>query len=355
MERASRRKRQRALNGAKASTTLVGDLIAAANGRLSLTKPRNSPRETDGRTEVVVVVRIDGRVLIRRIRANELHSGVGRALARIHPAREVAAGNAECRVSSANRRHCQSGVHIGNTDVIPSNAEVQREVFAVFVIVLRESTEFILNNLRHDVRTGSVIRPRGQVLGVADVVKVRDVAQRTRIVVCQASRNSSTGAQQIGHRRIRTRDIRRACSLLSRGSVRTADRRGGDIVIREETARALLGLAGAHAQFTAELDGVSAVGPTQCIGVRIGWGCVDGVSRDRGSDTAETVGAALRRPDAAMGIAEILRLNLRNYSEAIDLRGQELVHLCLVFRNIPRSNDIRSLPPHAEPRFIEKR
>src|SRR6185295_17965783 len=120
LERASWRKCQGALDGTEASTTLIGYLIAAANCRFALAKPGKNPGETESGTNVVVVVRIDRRIFVRGIRTNELHGSVRRALARIHPARKIAAGNAECRVSSAHSSHRQSRLFVRNTEVVPA-------------------------------------------------------------------------------------------------------------------------------------------------------------------------------------------------------------------------------------------
>src|SRR5688572_29848761 len=110
------------------------------------------------------------------MRTNELHARQVPTYTRIHPAREVAAGDAECRVASTDRSYRQSRPNVGNTGVIPSDTEVQRQVLGDLVIILHESAEFVLDDLRDNERACPEVRPLGQVVGIGNEIEVRDVA-----------------------------------------------------------------------------------------------------------------------------------------------------------------------------------
>src|SRR5204863_6589744 len=133
---ASGRIRQRAVERTESSAAAGQEtrLVTAAHCGLIGSKPGNLPGKSDRRAEVVEVFRIWSEIRIRRAGSDECQLRQLTALPRSHPILESAAGISEQGVSAADGRRGQAVGDPWHTVIIPSQAEVQRQVAFDFPI-----------------------------------------------------------------------------------------------------------------------------------------------------------------------------------------------------------------------------
>ena len=177
--RTSRRIRERTIQCAESSTAAGQEtrLITAADCRLTRSEPRNLPGKSDSRTEVVEVFRPRLEIRIGRTRSHECQLREIAALARPHPVLETASGISEQCGAAADRRCRQTIRNPRYAVIIPSQAEIQREVTLDFPVVFEEDGHFVLIQLADALNGRAVIGEFVQLLGRSEPVELGDLAQ----------------------------------------------------------------------------------------------------------------------------------------------------------------------------------